>query len=223
MKNRLSESRIESNYSRNLLSFISASLLLGAVNFSSANLVQAANQKQNDCCENCEKQQTASKANEKLIAANRSRSGSITAAKPAPIAVTKPTAKPSQEKTLAEQRDEKVTIKSNTKQIELVGEVVDTWCYSSGVMGEGRGEKHRKCGRLCVGGGVTAGILTDDGTLYIAAKHQGYNGCAGLLLPYVADRVKVSGWLAERGGVKLLKIIKVERVKTAAKANTKRP
>lgn len=226
MKNQFSKSQNASNHSRNLLSFFAATLLLVAGNFFSAHFVHAANQKQIECCENCEKEETASaKAKDKLLAqkTTTSKSTSLTAAKPAPIAVTKPTAKPSHEKTLAERRDEKVTIKSNTKQIELVGEVVDTWCYSSGVMGEGRGEKHRKCGRLCVGGGVTAGILTDDGTLYIAAKHQGYNGCAGLLLPYVADRVKVSGWLAERGGVKLLKIIKVERVKTPAKTNTKRP
>lgn len=120
------------------------------------------------------------------------------------------------EKAVTEKRDAKVTVKTNTKPIEVTGEVVDSWCFTSGVMGEGRGESHRKCGRLCVGGGVTAGILADDGTLYIAAKHQGYTGCAGLLLPYVADRVKVKGWLAERGGLKLLKINSVERVKSGS-------
>lgn len=120
------------------------------------------------------------------------------------------------EKAVTEKRDAKVTVKTNTKPIEVIGEVVDSWCFTSGVMGEGRGESHRKCGRLCVGGGVTAGILADDGTLYIAAKHQGYTGCAGLLLPYVADRVKVKGWLAERGGLKLLKINSVERVKSGS-------
>lgn len=112
---------------------------------------------------------------------------------------------------MAAQRDATVNVKTNTKEMTLEGEVVDSWCYCSGVMGDGRGERHKKCARLCVGGGVTAGILTDDGTLYIAAKHSGYKGCAGLLLPYVAERVRVKGWLAERGGCKVLKITSVER------------
>lgn len=117
-------------------------------------------------------------------------------------------------------RDAGVTVKTNTRQVTIEGEVVDTWCYTSGVMGEGRGESHKSCARKCVGGGVTAGILADDGTLYIAAKSQAYNGCAGLLLPFVAQRVRVKAWLAEKGGVKLLKINAVERVNSTAKAAT---
>ncbi|MDZ4832465.1 MAG: hypothetical protein SGJ27_01565 [Candidatus Melainabacteria bacterium] len=117
-------------------------------------------------------------------------------------------------------RDAAVTVKTNTRPITIEGEVVDTWCYTSGVMGDGRGESHKSCARKCVGGGVTAGILADDGTLYIAAKHKAYNGCAGLLLPFVASRVKVQGWLAEKGGVKLLKINTVEKVSKSASAAT---
>lgn len=125
-------------------------------------------------------------------------------------------------------RDAGVSVKTNTRPVTIEGEVVDTWCYTSGVMGPGRGEVHKSCARKCVGGGVTAGIVTDDGTLYIAAKHKAYNGCAGLLLPFVASRVKVSGWLAEKGGVKLLKINTVEKVNSGAatpssKTSTKRP
>lgn len=210
MKKTFSKSKNGFNYSANLLAFFTASLVLVAGNFFTATFVQAADQKphqkQEDCCVDCETTDRAAASSQKSV--------KLIAQKSVP---------PPPQKTLAQRRDEKVTIKANTKPIELEGEVVDSWCYSSGVMGEGRGEKHRKCGRLCVGGGVTAGILTDDGTLYIAAKHQAYNGCAGLLLPYVADRVRVKGWLSERGGVKLLKILKVERVKTPAKTNTTRP
>lgn len=155
---------------------------------------------------------TRSKTTASAPIAVNAKSNANSIAKPAAIAsdLTE------REKAVTEKRDAKVTVKTNTKPIEVIGEVVDSWCFTSGVMGEGRGESHRKCGRLCVGGGVTAGILADDGTLYIAAKHQGYTGCAGLLLPYVADRVKVKGWLAERGGLKLLKINSVERVKSGS-------
>lgn len=124
-----------------------------------------------------------------------------------------PSPTPTSAKAVIQKRDEEVNVNTNTKHVTIIGEVVDTWCYTSGVMGPGRGEGHRKCARLCVSGGVTSGIVADDGTLYIAAKHQGYKGCAGLMLPYVGDRVKVQGWLAQRGGCNILKINSVERVK----------
>lgn len=105
-----------------------------------------------------------------------------------------------------QKRDAEVTQKVNAHPAELTGEVIDAWCYCSKVMGDGRGKEHEKCAKLCVAGGVSAGILTDDGTVYIAAKHQGYKGANGILLPFVAKRVKVKGWVAERGGIKVVKV-----------------
>lgn len=102
---------------------------------------------------------------------------------------------------------------NRARPIELTGEVVDAWCWSSGVMGEGRGPKHKSCALACVMGGVTAGIVDDQGNLYIAAKSKAYNGCKDQLLPFVAKRVKISGYLASRGGCNVLKISKVQEVK----------
>jgi hypothetical protein len=104
------------------------------------------------------------------------------------------------------------------KPIEIVGEVVDSWCYSSQTMGEGRGERHKACGLACAYGGVTLGIVDDQGTLYIAAKHKGYTGCKELLTPFMAKRVKVKGWLGTKGGCKILKIVSVEEVKSGPQA-----
>ncbi|MGH9554083.1 MAG: hypothetical protein ACRD3W_32190 [Terriglobales bacterium] len=100
-----------------------------------------------------------------------------------------------------------------TKDVVITGEVVDSWCFASQVMGPGRGERHKACALACVHGGVTPGIVDDQGNLYIAAKHHAYTGCQDLLLPYVAKRVKVTGWLAVKGGCNLLKIAKVELAK----------
>lgn len=99
-----------------------------------------------------------------------------------------------------------------TTPIEVTGEVVDSWCYASQVMGPGRGERHKACALACAYGGVTLGIVDDAGTLYIAAKHKGYTGCKELLVPFIAKRVKVTGWLATKGGCKLLKIKSVVEV-----------
>lgn len=101
-----------------------------------------------------------------------------------------------------------------TKKVEITGEVVDAWCYASQVMGPGRGEKHKACALACIHGGVSAGILDEKtGELFIAAKHKGYTGCKELLLPFVAKRVVVKGWIARKGGCNL---IKIQEVKLAA-------
>ena len=42
----------------------------------------------------------------------------------------------------AKKRDESVMQKTNTEEAELVGEVIDAWCYCSKVMGDGRGKEH---------------------------------------------------------------------------------
>src|SRR5262249_35633730 len=99
------------------------------------------------------------------------------------------------------------------KEITIVGEVVDSWCYASETMGPGQGEGHKACALACVHGGVTPGILDDNGILYMAAKYKGYSGCKELLLPYVSKRVKVKALLGLRGGCRVIKIITVEPAK----------
>ena len=100
------------------------------------------------------------------------------------------------------------------RTISVTGEVVDTWCYASQTMGEGRGKKHQSCALACAYGGVTLGILEDSsGKLYIAAKHKAYEGCQALLTPFVGKHVVVSGWLGEKGGCRILKVQKVQLAK----------
>jgi hypothetical protein len=93
-------------------------------------------------------------------------------------------------------------------KVKITGEVVDAWCYASQTMGPGRGEGHKACALACSYGGVTMGIL-EDGTkdLYVAAKSsKAYKGCNELLIPYVAQKVTVTGWVGTLGGCRMLKI-----------------
>jgi hypothetical protein len=97
--------------------------------------------------------------------------------------------------------------KPHIQPITVTGEVVDAWCYASQTMGPGRGEGHKACALACSYGGVTMGIL-EDGTkqLYVAAKSKGFHGCNELLIPYVAQKVTVTGWVGDLGGNRMLKI-----------------
>jgi len=103
--------------------------------------------------------------------------------------------------------------KSHIRPVTITGEVVDAWCYSSQTMGPGRGEGHKACALACSYGGITMGIL-EDGTndLYVAAKYKGYKGCNELLIPYVAQKVTVKGFVGDLGGNRMLRIESVTPV-----------
>lgn len=103
------------------------------------------------------------------------------------------------------------------KRFEVTGEVVDTWCFSSRSVGEGRGPAHAACARACAHGGVTLGIVDDEGSLYIASKTKKYQGCQQLLEPLVAKRVHAKGYLAKLGGCNVMKIESVEEIGTDGK------
>lgn len=117
---------------------------------------------------------------------------------------------------LGKESDKQMWFAPKLEPIEVVGEVVDTWCYTGRVVGLGRGKAHEQCAKTCMLGGITAGILDDKGTLYIAAKTRGYIGANRALLPYVAKRVRVKGFVARTGGTQLLKIDSIEEVRSGA-------
>ena len=60
--------------------------------------------------------------------------------------------------------------------IEIKGEIIDTWCYYSGVMGDTdatRGTAHHTCALWCAAGGIPVGVRTDDGEVYMVLKFKG--------------------------------------------------
>ena len=62
------------------------------------------------------------------------------------------------------------------ERVRVTGEMIDTWCYFSGVMGGPDavvGSAHHTCALWCSAGGIPVGMLADDGTVYIVIKWQG--------------------------------------------------
>jgi len=53
--------------------------------------------------------------------------------------------------------------------VTRVGEIVDFSCYLQ--LGK-HGEKHRSCGQKCIQNGQAAGLLTQDGTLYMLIPEE---------------------------------------------------
>lgn len=65
---------------------------------------------------------------------------------------------------------------ATAKPIEIKGEVIDTWCYFSGVMGGEDaviGSAHHTCALWCAAGGIPVGVLTEEGEVYMVLKYEG--------------------------------------------------
>lgn len=105
------------------------------------------------------------------------------------------------------------------KGIVITGEVVETQCYVSGLSGPGKGLAHKECALKCAKRGIPLSILEDKtGTLYLAGQSKkAMTGANEMLIPFIAEKVKVAGRLFEKGGMKLLLVSKIEKVEEGAK------
>ena len=86
------------------------------------------------------------------------------------------------------------------KTITVSGPVVDTGCYLSHDTLSTTG--HLACATACAKAGVPLAIVDEKtGTVYlpVAADHKNQNT---RLLPFVEKKVKVTGTLVEKGGIK---------------------
>lgn len=95
-------------------------------------------------------------------------------------------------------------------EISVVGEVIDPVCY---LTHGSRGTEHKGCAETCVKQGVTLAILEDKtGQVFVSlpADHSNPNA---KLSAFVAERVKVTGTLYSKGGLKGLHVKTIARVR----------
>ena len=98
---------------------------------------------------------------------------------------------------------------AGSERIQVKGEIIDTWCYYSGVMGGPDavvGSAHHTCALWCSAGGIPVGLLAEDGTVYMVLKVGEDDQSAGgdTLLKLAAHTVEADGILYERDGLKYL-------------------
>jgi hypothetical protein len=100
------------------------------------------------------------------------------------------------------------------ERIQVTGEMIDTWCYYSGVMGGPDavvGSAHHTCALWCSAGGIPVGLLADDGTVYMVIKWQGSADVADgtTLLSVASHRLTADGMHYERDGIHYLVVEQV--------------
>ena len=103
--------------------------------------------------------------------------------------------------------------KKAMKEVTVTGEVIDTKCYLTGMMG-GSGEEHKQCAIDCIKGGLPVGVLEKKtNKVYVVVPKAGTKGANEELVQYAAQSVKLTGTVAEKGGQKLLVYSSVELAK----------
>lgn len=100
------------------------------------------------------------------------------------------------------------------KRVTVTGEIMDTWCYFSGVMGwyeATLGSAHHTCAMWCAAGGIPVGIAADDGTVYMVLKMEGEESVIGTdtMLEIQSDRITADGMLWERDGINYIVVSQV--------------
>ncbi|MEM6310648.1 MAG: hypothetical protein AAF754_11405 [Pseudomonadota bacterium] len=99
-------------------------------------------------------------------------------------------------------------------RIQVSGEIIDTWCYYSGVMGppdSTLGSAHHTCALWCSAGGIPVGLLAEDGTIYMILKVGEDDQSAGgdTALRMAAHTIEADGMLYQRDGLNYLLVNEV--------------
>ncbi|MEM1351600.1 MAG: hypothetical protein AAGF27_04615 [Pseudomonadota bacterium] len=100
------------------------------------------------------------------------------------------------------------------ERIQVTGEIIDTWCYYSGVMGGPDavvGSAHHTCALWCSAGGIPVGLLAEDGTVYMVLKiEQDADSASGdTQLSLAAHTVTADGLFYERDGLNYIVVSEV--------------
>jgi hypothetical protein len=100
------------------------------------------------------------------------------------------------------------------ERITVTGELIDTWCYFSGVMGPPEasiGSAHHTCAMWCSAGGVPVGLLADDGQVYMVLKIDGSDSANGsdTLLTLASDTITADGVVYRQDGLNYIVVSKV--------------
>lgn len=99
-------------------------------------------------------------------------------------------------------------------RIQVKGEIIDTWCYYSGVMGGPdavQGSAHHTCALWCSAGGIPVGLLAEDGTVYMVLKigEDAHSAGGDTALKLAAHTVEADGMHYQRDGIDYLIVSQV--------------
>lgn len=79
-------------------------------------------------------------------------------------------------------------------------------CY---VTQDATGQGHKKCAQACLDKGLPAGILGEDGNVYLLVEDHSAADAYKEVIAHAAEKVEVTGKVIDKNGVKSLVVEKV--------------
>jgi glutamate-1-semialdehyde aminotransferase len=107
------------------------------------------------------------------------------------------------------------TAHSAAKMTEITGELVDMGCY---VGHAAKGMKHAECAAKCIAGGMPMGVVAGNGRIYLLTMDHANPDAYNKAKEMAGKRVKVSGPVHEKAGIKTLDVVMAELAPAAAAA-----
>lgn len=90
----------------------------------------------------------------------------------------------------------------------IKGEVLDMSCYLGG---GAKGDSHKKCAQGCLDGGLPAGILAENGQVFLLIEDHNLSDVYNTAIQHAAETIEINGDVVSEGGVQAL-IVKEVRI-----------
>ena len=93
-----------------------------------------------------------------------------------------------------------------TGEQTITGEVLDMSCYmTSDAMGKG----HQSCAQSCLDGGLPAGIMAENGQVYLLVENHDLSEAYDEAIKHAAQNITITGQVVNKNGVQSITVEKV--------------
>lgn len=104
-------------------------------------------------------------------------------------------------------------MEGKSKQVTLVGEVLDMYCYMMHPA-KGQGSEHAKCAQTCIRKGLPIGFLSDGEVYLIIGKD--HESAKDAVVDFAGMQARLTGTLIEHDGVKAIEFEKIEKAPSSS-------
>ena len=96
------------------------------------------------------------------------------------------------------------------KEVTLVGEVLDLYCFMQ-KPAHGQGSEHAKCARSCINKGLPIGFLA-DGEVYLIIGGADHKSAKDMVVDFAGGQARLTGTLITHDGIQSIEIKSIEKI-----------
>lgn len=89
----------------------------------------------------------------------------------------------------------------------ITGEILDMSCYMTG---DAMGKGHQSCAQSCLDGGLPAGIMAENGQVYLLVENHDLSEAYEEAIKHAAQNITITGEVVSKNGIQSLTVEKVK-------------